>query len=227
MAQVATAMKQRHEGVVPWSAVEGHCDRVAIVATGPSLRFFDLELLRGLDVIAVNGAILALPFEPTAWVTIDTSPANRAIMRARLRWPTTEFYAAVPSDYGLGISPNRRPPVEPHIRYIRRLDRLHHKYLGLSDDPAAVLTGNSSYGALNVAWLKGARRVALLGVDGAGGYAWAPGAPRNLSDLPRLFGEAAQKLRNAGVEVRVGSLESKVRAWPRVSPEEAVAWLRS
>lgn len=209
-----------------WSRVEGTLDEAVIVASGPSLRRFNLAKLCGMDVIAVNAAIRYLPFAPRAWVTVDTSLANRTIMKQRSKWPETQFYAAVTDDYGepQARATNRRPPLERGIHFLRRREP---DARGLSEDRGTLVVGNSAYGALNVAYLMGARRIAILGVDGVGGYAWGGGHPRNLRNLRGLFELPVQQLVAEGVKVVVGSPSSVLNTWPKMSPEAAVEWLAS
>lgn len=209
-----------------WGRVVGDVESVAIVATGPSLKALDVRQLKGVPVVAVNQAINHLAEAPMAWATVDTALPQRALMRRRHNWPKTQFYAAVPDDYGMpnATATNRRGPREPGITYLRRVEPNGE---GLSLDPTRIVVGNSSYGALNIAFLMGAKRVALLGVDGTGGYAWGSGRPKNLRNLRDLFGQAKWFLEERGVEVVVGSPQSVVDWWPRMGPVEALHWLRS
>jgi hypothetical protein len=197
---------------------------VAILGSGPSLIGFDLAQLRGLDVIAVNRSILHLPHSPRFWFTMDTSDSNRDIMAKAGHGPTT-YYAAVYPHYGQ--RPGKDPP-EPGVHYLKRIHGTGPKVSrdGLSTDPTGIHTGNSAYGALGLAFLMGARRIALLGVDGTKGYAWSGRGPGDLSHLKWLFSTAVDQLAAAGVKVVVGSPESTVDCWPRMTPGEAVEWLQ-
>lgn len=216
--------------LILWSRVQHTAERVAIIATGPSLKGVDLVIPDGITVIAVNGA---LPHVPRAdfWFTLDTSPANRALMATAASRPETVFYAAVFPDFGQpeATSNYLRDPPEPCVHYLKRVTgtaRANGKE-GLSVKPTGVHAGNSAYGALGLAYLMGARRIALLGVDGnqAAGYAWAEGRPKNLQDLPELFASAVPQLEAAGISVVNGSPRSRVNCWPRMTPQEALEWL--
>jgi len=97
---------------------------------------------------------------------------------------------------------------------------------GLSDDPTAINTGNSGFGALNLAYHMRPEKIVLLGIDAnhnlprvTGGYS------RSLDHLPELFGTACPQLKAAGIQVVNGSLISKITCFPRVSPERAMEWL--
>jgi hypothetical protein len=214
---------------VPWTQVHHTAERVAIIASGPSLRGVELRVPRGVRMIAVNSAVCHLAFAPHFWFTLDPSPANRAIMACASRLPQIAFYAAVPPQYGSPAARrSMRAPPEEGVNFLGRLEGLggHYPPPGLSTDPRFIHTGNSAYGALGLAFLMGAKRIALLGVDGtSSGYAWGPGSPKDLRHLPALFASAAPQLLEAGVEVIVGSPRSAVDCWPRVRPEDALDWI--
>jgi hypothetical protein len=215
---------------VPWSRVQHTAERVAIVATGPSLKGVDLTMPPGVDVIAVNGALPHLPEPPRFWFTLDCSEANRAIMATACDRPETTFYCAAVPQLGL---PDARPrdlraAPEPCVTFIRRVcgNGPRSSTRGLSEDPEEVHAGNSAYGALGLAYLMGAKRIAILGVDGTvTGYAWGEGAPKDLQHLPWLFRTALPQLQAAGVEVVVGSPASTVDCWPPMGARDALDWL--
>jgi hypothetical protein len=213
--------------VVPWGQVTHRADRIAVIGSGPSLKGVTLDIPEGVVTITVNTAIELVPF-PDFWFTLDTSIQNRKIMANPL--PGTVYYAAVYEHYGspTALPRHYRDPPEPGVTYLRRIHGKGAKAgkPGLSRDPTGVHAGNSGYGAFNLAYLMGARRIALLGIDGQGGYANRPGSPRGgLYHIPWLFGTAKQQLHDAGVRVIVGSPNSKVRSWTRVQPQEALEWL--
>jgi hypothetical protein len=66
------------------------------------------------------------------------------------------IYWATPTIKLLGPGPHAN-----QVRFLRRLDTT-----ALSDDPHTVYSGGSSgFGALNIAWLKRAKRIVLLGFE--------------------------------------------------------------
>lgn len=216
---------------VPWSHVQHTAERVAIVASGPSLKHYNLMIPDGIDVISVNGSIWPLAKAPRFWFTLDPSPANRAIMATAIARRCTTMYAAVQPNYG---QPDARPrhlamPPEPGVLYLKRDVGTGPRGSknGLSTHPDRIHCGNSAYGALGLAFLMGAKRIALLGVDGdsAAGYAWGDGQPKNLNHLGRLFASAADQMHTNGVVVINGSPKSRVTCWPRTTPAAALEWL--
>lgn len=98
---------------------------------------------------------------------------------------------------------------------------------GLSEDPGTINTGNSGFGGLGLAYHMRPHKVALLGVDGRKERRVDGGMPRSLDHLPALFESAVPQLRSAGIEVANGSPDSEVDCFPRMTPREAVQWLKS
>jgi len=231
-APVAAVEQQPQPLVGPftYSTVQHTAERVVIVASGPSLRNVTLNVPYNISVIAVNGALDHVP-RADFWFTLDTSPDNRTLMRTAATRTDTVFYAAVRPDYGHPDATPRHMKAKPeaNVLYLRRMtdEGPRGSKRGLSEDPTGIHCGNSAYGALGLAYLMGAKRIALLGVDGVAkaGYAWrAERQPRDLQHIARLFASACEQLKDAGVAVVVGSKDSKVKCWPRMRPEEAVAW---
>ncbi len=193
-------------------------ERVAVVGSGPSLRdIAPNEIVRcGATVIAVNGAIDWLG-SAHYWFTLDPSQVNMVRMRNPVEG--CQYVACGPG----------------HIRFpmwVKRLSRITGDQWGkarapggLSEDPAAINTGNSGFGALNLAYHMRPKKVALLGVDGRQVRRIDGGMPRTLAHLPELFASAAPQLRAAGVQVANGSPDSEVTCFPRMSPREALQWL--
>lgn len=220
--------------IVPWSRVQHAARRVAIVGSGPSLKGFDLSLLRDFDVIAVNSAILHLPFAPRFWFSMDPALPNRAIMARAKDCPDTVFYFAAFPDHGLKMDAAHRDrrdaTIDERVIYLRRIEGIHRVGArpALSTDPTGVHCGNSAYGALGLGFHMKPERIALFGVDARTdqGYAWGPGQPtQDLRFLQWLFASAQPQLDAAGIKVLNGSPESRVTCFPRVTPDDAAAWL--
>lgn len=192
-----------------------------IVASGPSARGFVPP--DDVPIIAVNGAIDWIS-RADYWFTLDTSTAN--LNRVHNPRSGVQYCAAVP--------PERHLP--PHVR---RFDRVGYDWAnyppapaytvgwwlrrlsckpGLSTDPATIHTGNSSYGALGLAYHLGARRVVLVGVDATNDRRVEGGRSRELKHLPSLFASALPQVEI----VSCGALDSV----PQARFEDAVAWLR-
>jgi hypothetical protein len=199
-------------------------DRIAIVASGPSARGFSAP--PGVTVIAVNGTIEWLP-TADYWFTLDPGQRNRARMLNRR--PGTVYFAAVPSTFGTASAPltGMRQPAPAGIRYLLRMtgNGVLSAKTGLSDHPGQIHTGNSAYGALGLAYLMGARRIALFGVDASHARRIEGGRSSNLDHLPALFATAASQLDGAGVEVVNASPGSAIECFPKMTMGDALQWL--
>lgn len=165
--------------------------RVAIVASGPSARGFVPP--DDITVIAVNGAIDWIQRADYAF-TLDPSKVN---MARQLKRYDVRYVIALPAGY-------RR--VDPNIIRYRRIayrgeeptDKSSAAWLlwrfaavkGLSTEPGCIHTGNSSWGALGLAYHLGATSVALVGVDGNSEPKVDGGSSGNLAHLGELFASA-------------------------------------
>jgi len=135
---------------------------VAIVGNGPSLKGFDLERLRGeFYVLAVKGAMFNIPWADAGFGLDNPRYIEWRNMLHTIRYPV---YWAANKVVFLGPGPHA-----PSVRFLRRIDINQ-----ISSDPTAVCSGGTSgFGAINLAWLKKARRMILLGFDYNGEVAHA------------------------------------------------------
>lgn len=191
----------------------GDIDSIAIVATGPSVA--NLTRPDADCVIAVNAAIELVT--PDIWFTLDLSLANR-----------TRVYAPIPGvRYVVACGPRcrHRDQLPGHVRILRRIEgsgasdvtdlasywfcRWRAK-AGLSEDPGAIHTGNSVYGALGLAYHMRPRRIVLYGLDGTQERRATGGKPNRLDHLPMLFASAVPQLQAAGIDVRNANPASRI-----------------
>lgn len=182
---------------------------VYIVGGGPSLIGFDFERLRGRRILAVNEALVRLSFHPDAVFSLDNNWARHRC--AEMSCFRGEKYLAVQEEYW--------PYCDQSATMLRRV-----RMPGLSDDPGAIhICGTSGYGALNLAYLKRAREVFLLGFDMAGGH-WHPephwGGSITLEPWAVVFDATLPYLDRAGVKVWNCSLRSKITAFEKISLED-------
>lgn len=194
--------------------------RAVIVASGPSGQGF--ELPPGVVVIAVNGAIDWLP-RVDHWFTLDPSEAN--LRRMASPRDGVVYHAALPSSH---------PAVGGHVRRYQRVaargpepaDKNSPYWwlwrwsavCGLSATSGRIHTGNSAWGALQLAHHLGATKVALVGVDASSEPRIEGGRPGNLSHLPLLFDSALGRINF----INCGRMPSRA---PRMSIAEGMQWL--
>ena len=168
---------------------------VWIIARGPSVRQFDLSRLRNKQVLGVNTFVLCLE-----------TPA--AICSADWRWIGSHrnLLGKYEGERYLAVSLETHPEAAgiPGAVYLQR------SYdSGLSDDAGALcLGGNSGYAAINLAVLKGATDIHLVGFDmrpedGEKFQQWAP-----------LFRSMRPQLARLGVRVTNHNPQSAIDAFP-------------
>jgi len=193
---------------------------IVIVASGPSVRAVrrDDILAAGAVVIAVNGAIDWLG-RADYWFTLDPSQIN--LVRANNRVSGCKYVMALPDNM------QAPPGVTRMVRYQGDAYGKARALLGLSEDKNAIHTGNSAFGALGLAYHLRPRRIVLLGVDGTRERRVDGGYSRTLEHLPALFTSAIPQLQKRRISVVNGSPDSRVTCFPRMTPQEALCWLKS
>lgn len=194
--------------------------RVIIVADGPSARGFIPPVK--IPVIAVNGAIEWLP-RADFWFTLDPSADN--IRRMSNQKPGTRYYAAVAASTALpeGVKRLNRYSYVPD----KTKEPTHGtpswwfwRYgcvPGLSYSWPFIHTGNSAYGAVGLAFLMGAKKILLVGVDASDEGRMSGGHSKTLCHLPMLFASALPQVNM----VSVGGLNSV----PQMDMKKGLDWL--
>ena len=179
-------------------------NEVWIVACGPSGKSFNLARANGKTVVPINSAVhreypesaghhwfqLAIFSADPDWVR-----GNRYLLATQLG----ENHACVALD---------THPDLANIPGVTYLQRCHED--GLSDDPAFLCTGgNSGYAAVNLAYLKGAKDIHLVGFD------MDPSTdPKFEQWIPR-FRTMLPQLQKAGVRVTNHNPHSFIDAFPK------------
>jgi hypothetical protein len=184
---------------------------VLIVASGPSGA--SLTIPETVKVIAVNGAIDGLA-RADYWFTLDPSPVNCARMQAP-KPGTTYLCACGPQQ---AMTQRKTSTI-----FLKRTPGR-----GISTKPDQIFSGNSGFGALQVAFLLGAKRIGIIGVDANEEPYWhGPGQSKSLKQLPNTFASAVPQLMRTGVEVRLGTIYDvpRVTCFPKMKPAEVIEWL--
>jgi len=177
-------------------------------------------------VIAVNNSVSFLE-RMDYWFTLDPSPENLELMSNPV--PGVQYFAAVTvqkeiPDHVYRMTRKGLPRTRPRSRYSANKTPEHwFKRWGciakVSDDARYINTGNSAWGALQLAYLLGGKRVLLVGVDGTKELKVDGTKPNNLSHLPLLFKGAV------GVIDFAIAGELKVDGIKNMSHEEGNQWL--
>jgi len=217
---------------IRWSRVNTTLrpDTVIIVCSGPSLMNFNFENLRNKGyIIAVNDAGKYLPYAD-AWFTLDPWGLTKGQIPKGF---TGDLFSAVPEDYGMmdARSGDHKIEADPTINYLHRIpfhscaDVKPYDMLtwGLNEDPSCINTGNSGFGALNLAYHLRPKRIAFFGLDASAGYFYnEKKTTRSLSHLPSIFRSTLTQLKAANIEVINASPTSNIDCFPRYTLSAAV-----
>ena len=207
--------------------------RIYIVGSGPSALHFDFDAVSADDIVfGVNGTLEWLS-RLDWWFTLDQSPKN--LIRLRNPRPGVSYFAALPDNVSLpdfvtryirravggrNGSPKTKPPRQRHtpLWWMWRWSATQK----LSTLPGVVNTGNSMWGALQIAFQHGFKEIVLVGLDGTRENKIEGGKPHSLSHLPILFASAVTQLKAAGVQVWNANPGSRVTCFPAFNYEEAL-----
>ena len=190
---------------------------VYLIGGGPSLKGFDLERLRGCTTVAVNDSALHAPWTATALFSLDRKWMSER--RETIQAFSGEVYLAVADDFSFDEATS-------NATYLLR----QRNSVGLSTDPGVIHMGggNSGFGAFNLAFLKRARKIVLLGYDYRNAhyhwfkdYPWSrPGSSTHSAlygNWAKQFSYCAGQLR--GVTVLNASATSAITAFPKITLE--------
>jgi hypothetical protein len=226
---VSLAIDQADRRTIPFTRVtEPWWDDkpVVLVGGGPSLKGVNLRKLRGrAHVVAVKGCMFDLPWADCGFI-LDL-PRIRE-WQGRMHDLEMPIYLVVPDEL-----PYQTPDIPTGI-WMRR-DPNNNTF---SSDPFRIATGGSSgFGAMNLAYLKRARRIILLGYD----YTFSAKADmhhnechyvnkrrqrkRYWQNWARNFEAARRYCDKSNIEVINGSPESVIDVFPKCTPEEAMQHL--
>ncbi len=201
-------------------------NNIIIVASGTSVKNINLNNLKNLSdtfIITVNGSGSFVPFAD-AWFTLDPWGLDGPQLPKDFKG---SLYAAVPQDFGTRFARIEQHKKIPHanITYLHRL--ISHNYtnvtsetaymLGLSEDTGCISTGNSGYGALNLAYHMRPNNIFLLGFDGDTGY-WYPSdkTNRKLNYLPLMMDSAKEQLEKNHINVYNVSPHSSINTFEKI-----------
>lgn len=188
---------------------------VCIIGGGTSVKDINMDLLHGFLTLGVNNSALILNTD--ALFSLDYNWIKSSYPQY-LNFSGEKYLAMQEGNMMKTIK-------DPQAQYLRRntLD-------GLSTNKTAIHGHNSGYGALNLAVLKGAKRILLLGFDfykRDGRAHWHeeyPRRPRARTVLyegwARKFNTMVPVLNQLGIMVLNCSLHSKIECFPKIESHE-------
>lgn len=179
---------------------------VWIVAAGPSGERLDVDRLAGRSTIVVNDGAKHLLFSPWTRLKLIT---DACIFSADPDWlrSHTGFLCSVKGEKYTAVALDTHPDLA-NIPGVTYLQRSHED--GLSDDPGFLCTGgNSGYAAINLAYLKGAKDIHLVGFD------MDPSTDEKFSQWIPRFRTMLPQLQARGVRVTNHNPRSFIDAFPK------------
>ena len=193
-----------------FSPVTDKCDNIIIV--GSSKEAVNFQPIAGYSVIAVNNAISITRGNTDFWFTLDPSKANLQIMRTKPF--SCKYYCAVPNNFQREMT-RKRERVPTAIHYLDRVagDGPFSCKYGLQESKYSISTGNSAYGALNLAYHMNPKKIILLGVSGDNQLKFDGKKCYDLSHLPDLFSSAVSQLEDRGIEVINGNEDTRLKCF--------------
>lgn len=215
---------------VSWTKIEPcKFDTVFVVGSGPSAKEVDFKKIRQVGYcIAVNDVCNDF-LDAHAWFTLDPWGLHKDQLHHNFKGIA---YAAVPEAYGNknAIDINHRLMPSKKFKYLHRVPQnfnigslSKHKEWGLNEDPRCINSGNSGFGALNLAFHMRPKRIALVGIDATSGYYFNRAKyTRPLSHLPNLFSSSVDQLKRENIEVVDCSLRGKITCFDKLSWEKLV-----
>jgi hypothetical protein len=216
-------------GVKFGEVTERH-DSIIIVCSGSSLIGFDFSRIYDLGhIICVNNSYKGLQ-KFDSWFTLDPWGLQSGQQPNR---SNITLYAAVPQDFGTQYAraKNHQISAPTNIIYLHRLIS-HNKpnvssetayRLKLSEDKGCISTGNSGYGALNLAYHMEPKKILILGMDGDIGYYYSKTEKnRQLNYLPMMMDSALLQLQKNNIKVINGSKNSKIESYPKYDLHEVI-----
>jgi hypothetical protein len=191
-------------------------DKVFVVCTGPSLKGFDFERLRGQHVIAVTNAfkfvpdfdcLVAIDWQFYAWNFEELSKLDR------IAYAVKEYFED-PIMYNMG---------KMKVEFLERTGFEGIDY----NDGCVRFGGNSGYTALNIAIHLGAKDIRILGMDLSmedpkkpyffvtdEKYSYQPHDIAHLNHMTRYFHTFVEDMK-PDVKVTNYSMQSKITVFPK------------
>lgn len=215
---------------IQWTYVQRSShDLIFIIGSGPSAKNVNFKALKEVGYcIAVNDVGHRFP-SADAWFTLDPWGLHKQQLNDRFEGIP---YAAVPDFYGTkyAISHDHKFMPKKKFNYLCRIPQnfdmrntAAHKQWGLNEDPRCINSGNSGFGALNLAFHMRPKKIALIGIDCTQGYFFNEKyRTKPLDHVPFLFMSAVKQLKRENIETVDCSLFGNLKCFPKVSWEKVI-----
>ena len=226
--------------------VQQRHDKVLIIGGGESLIDFDWDLLKKFKgvIITVNNVVYHIP-RADYWITVDPMSHGKPQRAMVDRVDGVYYFCAYPDIKKFPFDAKFYKTVNG-IHYLERIfpedysGKLNIPKVGdysLQEDKDKITTGNSCYGALGLAYHFEAKKIAMIGVDGYGyghwynkldpySSGWKDKEGDYLARIPPIYASSVKQFKKRKTEVVLGSPDSPIDCFDKMSPEEAIKWLK-
>lgn len=216
-------------------------DKVLIVGGGESLIGFDINKIKDFDgvIITVNSVVNHLP-RADYWITVDPMSHGKPQKAMRNKKDGTYYFCAYP-DVDRNPFDAQFYQTVGGVHYLERVvpidyenPQIKDSYL-LQEDKDKITTGDSCYGALGLAYHFEATKIIMIGVDAYGyGHWYDKLDPYNrafgkdfgkyLARLPLIYKNSVKQFEKRGAKVVLGSPDSPIDCFEKMTPEEAFSY---
>jgi hypothetical protein len=207
-------------------------DNIIIVGSGPSANNYFYH--SGFKTISVNSSIYLPTLLADYWITSDLSKKNKSILikqpqasckyyyayNKKLKIKNTTFLRRI-KFYKL-----RSSIISQKINKLK-LDILQ-THIKLQENENFITGGNSSFGALNLAFHMKPKNIILIGIDATQARKVVENTkPRSLKHLPKLFACSVSQLDEFNINVVNASMTSRINCFPKMPFREAIDYCLS
>ncbi|MCK5019091.1 MAG: hypothetical protein KAS32_18670 [Candidatus Peribacteraceae bacterium] len=214
--------------------------KLVIVCGGYSLKNFNFNLIPAdIEILAINQSFLHLN-RADMWFTLDLGNRGNGSLHHEI---LEDIKAGV--RYYVSL-PNVIPRTVGQIRYFKTVvpDKTIPPKNGcfkLSENSDEIVTANSGFGSLGLAYNLGYTRIAYLGLDdnNKSGHWYRDDKHRAVEGEKKgitysrkyessnvFFEDTVAQLVKKGIKAVNGSPESRVICFPRCTPEKAIEWIK-
>lgn len=210
-------------------------EKVLIIGGGESLIDFDFSKTTFLScaIITVNNVVFHVP-RSDYWITVDPMRDDLPQRAMREQKPYCKYFCAFPD---LDKTPQDYPYYKK-AENVHLLERIIPETYSLQTEKNKITTGDSIFGALNLAYHFEAKKIAMIGVDVYGfGHWYNKGSPYNgynqkhedfeayKKRIPPIYETSVKQFNERGCTVVNGSPKSKIECFWKMTPDEAIKFL--
>lgn len=198
-------------------------NKIIITGSGQSLNDF-VQPDDSWTIICVNNSINHPNVKHcNYWFTLDLSQENRNIILNQHK--NVQKYVAY--SYDPRICDKMKSELESNSIFLERvcnsMNGSHQHSLRLQEDPNKISTGNSLYGALNLAYHMNPNIILLCGLDGVHKPKFDGSMSRSLNHLPKLFQSTVNQFKKKRIRVYNTCMYSTVDCFTKLQFNQVIS----